>query len=749
MAYWKKLKNTDAVPVLKDELVFDTTPTVNSTNPVTSDGVARAIAGASGEVPVVTEGDNGKILTAIYDEGGAAVEWAEAPSGIPEYSTSDDGKVLGVVVDTSGEEPVASVDWVTQSGGGDSDTVVVEYAEGMDDTAVRAVVAEIRAGLAEGKAILLRDSTNECVGTITYLWDNGSHTTLEVVFKAQVGGGGSYYTYELNERESGDTSTFTRSSGAINGVPSASSTDDGKVLGATYNGLSTSVGWVVPTVNADGETIAGNGTVDAPLSVKHDSSLGTASVFSEIIDESNLSWTNNQYIDVTVTAAQINAIRAKLNNAEPVYLGMLFSGGPTIKLNRSSGASGKSCYMHIGSPTWGYLFIAVSTNSLGTTNSSGVVSVDLSSLALSSFTYRPENMLSGTWRIWFSASSRQYTDPIEELSNDLYNVTVDGSTAVTTEFRMWSSENALAVTNPVPAYAAGDAGKVLQVNAGGNGVEWAEAPSGIPDMAGKNGKILGAVDNGGTMEAQWIDKPSSTVSTDGVISGDGSVADPVVLNVGAGLSSASGATEWGESSTIYKLGDRGLTVPAAVAVDILTNNRNVQLTLSDAGGEWDIQDTQGDNYALALCYGSGSSWTVGVVFAPNYTDRWNNGASYVSGFHGTKTVELDMSNLISNIDSVDTDADRRAALLSSAQGNNDVLLAFARYFNDGQGVYRYYIPSLSVYNYIFYSNMSYKLSVPGSAVLSVTNPVPAFDLSTDVGKVLTVTADGLAWVTPS
>lgn len=114
MAYWKKLKNTDAVPVLKDELVFDTTPTVNSTNPVTSDGVARAIAGASGEVPVVTEGDNGKILAAIYDEGGAAVEWAEAPSGVPEYSAAEDGKVLGVVVDDSGDTPVASLDWVDQ-----------------------------------------------------------------------------------------------------------------------------------------------------------------------------------------------------------------------------------------------------------------------------------------------------------------------------------------------------------------------------------------------------------------------------------------------------------------------------------------------------------------------------------------------------------------------------------------------------------------------------------------------------------
>lgn len=83
-------------PMLTDNLVLDDKPTVNSFNSVTSDGVARAIAGASGEVPAVTEADNGKILTAIYDAGGAAVEWADAPSGIPDMA-GQDGKILGAV----------------------------------------------------------------------------------------------------------------------------------------------------------------------------------------------------------------------------------------------------------------------------------------------------------------------------------------------------------------------------------------------------------------------------------------------------------------------------------------------------------------------------------------------------------------------------------------------------------------------------------------------------------------------------
>lgn len=88
------------------ELVFDTTPTVNSFNTVTSDGVARAIAGASGEVPHVTENDNGKVLTAVYDAGGPAVEWAEAAGGLPDTTGASQGDVL--TVGSSGPEWAAA-----------------------------------------------------------------------------------------------------------------------------------------------------------------------------------------------------------------------------------------------------------------------------------------------------------------------------------------------------------------------------------------------------------------------------------------------------------------------------------------------------------------------------------------------------------------------------------------------------------------------------------------------------------------
>ena len=102
-------------PILTDTLVLDAVPTVNSFNSVTSDAVARAVAGASGEVPQVTENDNGKVLTAIYDEGGAAVEWAAAPSELPDTTGASQGDVLAI--GSSGLE------WATPSGGGSSFTL--------------------------------------------------------------------------------------------------------------------------------------------------------------------------------------------------------------------------------------------------------------------------------------------------------------------------------------------------------------------------------------------------------------------------------------------------------------------------------------------------------------------------------------------------------------------------------------------------------------------------------------------------
>ena len=71
--------------------------------------MARAVAGVSGEVPAVEEGDNGKVLTAIYDEGGAAVEWANPPTELP-ASLGTAGQVLTVNSGATG------VEWASAQG---------------------------------------------------------------------------------------------------------------------------------------------------------------------------------------------------------------------------------------------------------------------------------------------------------------------------------------------------------------------------------------------------------------------------------------------------------------------------------------------------------------------------------------------------------------------------------------------------------------------------------------------------------
>ena len=107
---------TQYQPVLTEELVLDDRPISGSFNSITSDAVYKAISVDPGNVPAVESTDDGKVLTASYGEGGGSFAWA-TPSGgsdIPEYSADDADKVLGVVVDSSGDTPVASLDWVDQ-----------------------------------------------------------------------------------------------------------------------------------------------------------------------------------------------------------------------------------------------------------------------------------------------------------------------------------------------------------------------------------------------------------------------------------------------------------------------------------------------------------------------------------------------------------------------------------------------------------------------------------------------------------
>lgn len=184
-------------PVLVDKLVLDAVPTVNSFNSVTSDAVARAVAGASGEVPAVTESDNGKVLKAVYDEGGAAVEWGEAAPAVtvdqtynalsenpqsgtavaeaiaaipapsvdevPDVTSSDDGKVLTAAYSGG----VGSYSWQTAQGGGGGASV--EAGDGL-------VKSGDTLSVNMGNSLTLGTSTlDENNGSVNYFAYRGSY----------------------------------------------------------------------------------------------------------------------------------------------------------------------------------------------------------------------------------------------------------------------------------------------------------------------------------------------------------------------------------------------------------------------------------------------------------------------------------------------------------------------------------------------------------------------------------------------
>lgn len=211
-------------PMLTDNLVLDDKPTVNSFNTVTSDGVARAIAGASGEVPAVTESDNGKVLTAVYDEGGAAVEWADAQGGgtdLPEL-TGNAGKVLKVNSGATG------VEWANDS---DTDSNFVVTTSTKNDELIAAYTAgKLITAVRNGETYLL----------VSHDFEEGEHSFF---FRSTVKVTGDYYklsyvtftVYALVD----STATVTFGSTTNNDsarVPVASSSNTGKALMSIYDG---------------------------------------------------------------------------------------------------------------------------------------------------------------------------------------------------------------------------------------------------------------------------------------------------------------------------------------------------------------------------------------------------------------------------------------------------------------------------------------------------------------------------------
>ena len=455
MAFWKKLNNTDAVPVLKDEMVLDTTPTVNSTNPVTSDGIARAIAGASGEVPVVTENDNGKILTAIYDEGGPAVEWANAPSGVPEYTTSDDGKVLGVVVDSTGETPVAGLDWVEET-------------------------KELPSITGQAGKLLTVNS-----GATGVEWADAPSE-----LPAQLGTAGQVLSVNAG-------ATGVEWADAPSGVPEYTTSEDGKVLGVVVSGVepTASLDWV----DAGSAYTAGDGIdiTSNEVSVKVGNGLVIADT-TERVTTQNMTQTpfyvNKQGWKCpsfcNLTSDLLASIRSKV---QYITTAVDFSIYPKFTCR-------VAIYPTNSTSTYSFALFGTSTALTNSQLPSGsTLTFDWSQYDSVNSTLALEDII---------ANPTNFAVGVACLSNDsLYIGTVtpspSGSETINTGemFAYDTVRDAVNVITPVPAPGNGDSGKVLTVSNNSGAFGWAAAPSELPSVTGNAGKVLTV--NSGATGTEW------------------------------------------------------------------------------------------------------------------------------------------------------------------------------------------------------------------------------------------------------
>ena len=517
MAYWKKIKNTNAVPVLKDDLVFDQTPTVNSTNPVTSDGVARAIAGASGEVPVVTENDNGKVLTAVYDEGGAAVEWASAPnevpavgendnakvltatysegtgsfawsaapselpdttgasqgdvlsigssglewatpsggSGVPEYSASDEGKVLGVV--TEGVEETPALGWVEPPAG----SVVIEYNGNHIYTAEEcaALVEQVSAAITANKPVFVCDESR--CAPLSYTGRNASYSTEYRFVRSSASTTASPNDSVGNSQNGGvyrlSSSSFTFEQANIRSLPNTVNVA-GKVLSTTdYNGT---LAWVD---QQDTKYTAGNGISieDEVVSIDHDSTLSSEGSVTRIVGGDSVNFNqSNHYYETSTTTSQANALKAEISAKGFVDVSLHFATTPVLVTTPNT-----PCYLHIfcGMASYSQGGWGVSA-SIGTSDAQGILTADLSHVTISTFD-GAQNMMMGQLRVWISeASDNTY-------GSHMCDFTSDGTTPIAADISVGTYTAQLSVAAPVPSYdTTTDVGKVLTVTA--NGLEW-------------------------------------------------------------------------------------------------------------------------------------------------------------------------------------------------------------------------------------------------------------------------------------
>ena len=292
-------ENTNNVTIAATAATVDQTYSASSTNAQSGAAVAGALATVD-EVPAVTSSDDGKILKASYSGGSGSYAWSAEPtvdqtysasstnaqSGlavagaiasisvdeVPAVTSSDDAKVLTATYSGG----VGSYAWATPSGGGSGNDIF--WAE-FGKTSFN----DIWTAVSAGKTVYMRGAgefPTSSTGTVTYArlqyiekssWGgvlskaifvrttgSGNASKLNAEITAFTVNGNDIWTSGYTQgcllpmpsiSESGKVLKVDSSGDAewaslsVDEVPAVTSSDDGKVLMATYSGGTGSYAW--------------------------------------------------------------------------------------------------------------------------------------------------------------------------------------------------------------------------------------------------------------------------------------------------------------------------------------------------------------------------------------------------------------------------------------------------------------------------------------------------------------------------
>ena len=453
-------ENKSFKPVLTDKLVYDTKPTVNSFNGITSDAVARAIAGASGEVPAVTEADNGKVLTAVYDEGGSAVEWADAQGGA-EYSAgtgisisaqdeiSVDTTVIATKNDLSGYQPTISDLETIRSGASAGATAVQpgslatvatsgSYNDLSNKPSIPAAQVNSDWNAASGVSQILNKPSLATVATSGSYADLSNKPTIPTVDQS--------YNASSTNAQSG-----TAVAQAIAAIPSSSYTA-GDGIDITANEVSVRAGR-----NLGFEAQSTTVTLQSPTA------SGNKYAFLGKLDAD------------TVAALKSGAVSLTPKYDYSVSLGGVVDSGARFAICQSSGYN-----QPLGNGKWVISNNVVSGAGITyfTLTADTAYTVDFSSLSSKS---------TGTWTDVEAAPTNFYLALVGYSSQyTIADVMQFGQTSAISYAQNPGDVSTITIGDPNALYlyaedqlpsTLGTAGQVLTVNSGATGIEWA-TPSG-------------------------------------------------------------------------------------------------------------------------------------------------------------------------------------------------------------------------------------------------------------------------------